>query len=756
MLPNRLRSVLGLALLTLQASCGARVRAPSASVADLYTEARIALHAADTATAVALLDSVVRIDDQHASAWHLRGMLYWNLSRHHRSSILMQSQAAIEGLVQADRSLRSAAALAPDSAVFALDLGRFFLFADLITLRIQAPAQFRKAVAAAEASYDSSTAATALDEWGMIYWRRYETLAHRRTIIDSDGLQIASVLDNGRAVAHFIDRRTRPVVPPPGAEDLKRALSLFSRAVHLDRRNTRAWKHRFMVHAERADWSALAETAHAAERSGVDRATTQLALGLALQRQGHFEAANLAFDRALAAMSDVDRGRASSLARILTENDSSTLKSTIAREAPGFEAAFWITADPLFLTPGNELRSEYFARYAFAQLRWTSEDFGLPGADSDRGLIHIRYGPPSVIASFAPQTTESMTCEASEGYTQRTELAGLRCSDDKTTGNHFVLWSYRELGLHFVFRSPPTYGVAKLTPEFLSVAEDVRKIAPSAWVNLPTAKFAVDSVDVQLNRFRAPGDSSDVIVFAAFDQSLWCDKGSQRMTLLQGFTASRLDGAVVFADTGTVTRHCEAKGSSSLRSWRFRSSRGPLVYRAEALSRERKRAARALGFTQLGAGIGFDISDVVVAARVAPKPNREPKSWSDFDIDPAASVFASGQPISLMWETYWLAEKDNFVRYQVSISVERADSGAGAPLNARIIRGIRTAVGLQERGEERVVLTYERDTRASSTVVDYVTLDVGSLQSGQYVITVRVEDRNSPGYRVRTRQFAVQ
>lgn len=725
-------------------------------VGDHFGRARGLLAVGDTSRAIALLDTALALDDRNASVWHLRGLVYWKMVRGARSVGYMESQASIDGLRDAERSLRWAAKLAPDSGAFALDLGRYFLFADLVTLRLQAPSQFRKAAEAAIRVDDSVTAAAALDEWGMVHWRRYEALAHRRALIDVDAVQVGTLLENANNISAFLAQHTRVLRPSPGQKDQQLALSLFERAIRFDQRGDRSWRHLFMTLAEQRDWTLLESRALEAVKLGDSPPLPWLALGLARQRLMKVADANAAFDSSVRRMSPDELGRATRLSRIVTEADSLRLRSQSTEARANLERTFWLTADPLFLTEGNEYRSEFFARYAFAELRWTSDDFDLKGADTDRGNIHIRYGPPPITASFAAQTSESMTCEPSTQYTQRTELPGMVCSEDMSTGQQLSVWYYPDLGLHFVFRTPPTYGIATFAPEYRRVVKEARTVASVSWLNLPVTKFEIDSVQVQVSRFRAPGDSSDVLIVADYDLPHLCAGQNSATELRQGFLAQRPEGSVVYADTNSTSLNCAQQQPIGHRAWRFRASHGPLVYRAEALSEQRSRAARSLGETQLNAGIGFDLSDILVADRIVPKPGRRIASWTDFDISPAAVVFSRDRPFGLLWETYWLTTRDNAVHYQVTVGLKNRDPATGGALTARIVRGLQRAVGLVSTGENEVHLTYQREEPASETAVDFLMLELGTTRAGDYTISVRIDDLNSKTFRSRTREISLR
>ena len=168
-----------LALLVLACgACSKRVEAP-----ENWRSAVNALVASgDTAAAIAVLDSVVAVYPRDAAAWNRMGMLAWAKARPQWHGRIMQEREQISMMRRADTALRLAHAYGQDSARYALDLGRFFLFGDLITLRAQAVGKFEHAIDAARRAGDSTLVSEAADELGMVFWRRYEAVANRRLI----------------------------------------------------------------------------------------------------------------------------------------------------------------------------------------------------------------------------------------------------------------------------------------------------------------------------------------------------------------------------------------------------------------------------------------------------------------------------------------------------------------------------------------------------------------------------------------------
>ncbi len=65
-------------------------------------------------------------------------------------------------------------------------------------------------------------------------------------------------------------------------------------------------------------------------------------------------------------------------------------------ERQAFIEQFWLRRDPTPTTPENEVKEEHYRRIAWANDRFTA---GIPGSQTDRGMIYIKYGPPDAIDS---------------------------------------------------------------------------------------------------------------------------------------------------------------------------------------------------------------------------------------------------------------------------------------------------------------------------------------------------------------------
>jgi len=138
----------------------------------------------------------------------------------------------------------------------------------------------------------------------------------------------------------------------------------------------------------------LPDSAVAAARSCRAAAWWCAALeGLAWHVAGNFTFADQAFQTALDSMPEGERCRWTDLSDLLENPLRARYRSVPCAERRGFEDRVWWLAQPLWSVPGNDRRTEHFARLTEARLlahaRWALGDWG----DDARELI-VRYGWP--------------------------------------------------------------------------------------------------------------------------------------------------------------------------------------------------------------------------------------------------------------------------------------------------------------------------------------------------------------------------
>ena len=672
----------------------------------------------DSAGALRLLDAAVRANASDGEAWHRRGVLAWRMSGAEKRTGFMKRSANEALLNVADSSLRLATRYAPGSPGYLVDLGRFDLTSNSAAVRGRAKALFEEALKAARKGNDVAVLSRAADEMGMTWWRHYEDIADRNiysAIIKN--VKDRTFTRDPRSIAYFVDRQAIRAAAQDwsGSLEYLKAYEFFSEALRAQPSNPSAARHIYRALVDRQRWIELEHLARVRLIDDHKDGWAWLALGLAAHRLGDEHQSGTAFDSALGYLPPTDRARLTNLSRIVTPKDSISRNRLPTSELENDERMYWLMADPLWATTDNEGRNEFLSRVVFAELRFSVEEFGIHGVDTDRGDVYVRYGPPPAVISFPPDALKQ--------------------------GEHRIriLWWYSTEET-FLFRQLPTYGVATLDPDDARETQRLRDTVPVAWTNAG-AKPLADSIDVALTRFRASSDSSDVY-FAA---ELPVKRMVQDVDLARGALDVELEAYTwrakpVFTAVAHETIDFAHPDLNQMHSWRTRLQAGTFLYRVEALQPDAGRGARSASRIELVPGGGFGLSDILVADSLSPA-NSSTERWSDFRIAPNVGHVRRGKSFAMLWETYELQKLANGTSsYNVTITLRREKGGGLGALAARIIGGVKSAIGISGNGSDHISLKFPRQAPARPVAVDYVTLDLGDASPGNYLIDVDVTD----------------
>jgi GWxTD domain-containing protein len=668
----------------------------------------------DSSAALTLLSQAVRSDPSSAEAWHRRGMLAWRTARVAWASDLLSHQVDAPRLAVADEALQNALEIAPDSPRYLIDRARFLLSSQYSLVRMRAGGMFERALDVARRTNDHALAGEAADALGLLAWHDYEDVADRHiysTLVSQPN--DASLINDPRTLFEFEAGAEQRASAQrfPGEMEYLESWERFSLALEHDPSNLRALKHAYMALAERQNWQQLHHVASARLAMAPDDAWAWMARGLASHRLRDETDATMAFDSALALFSQSERERYDRLARIIAPKDSAPFLKLSAPLRERTERAYWLLSDPLWLTPANEYHLEFLSRVAFAELRWSSEDYGLRGVDTDRGDIFVRYGPPPAVISFPPDP------------------------DGRGETRTSLLWWYG-VGSAFVFRQIPGYGVAPLAIGDARRAQRLRDETPVSWANLFKDRW-LDSIPVRVTRFRESPDSVDLFVVADVPvDSMVKGTDIARGAIDVAFSAYDWTANRVLYDSTRQIVDFRTVAEREMHTWRQRVPVGGFFFRVEALEPAAQRGARAAGQLALSSETDFGLSDLLIAKAASPKSEDPPQRWSQFNVLPSVGTIKRGQPFALIWETYALKARDEESRYRVQISLVRRGGQSGKSFGDRL-RGV---VG-RSRDGDRVMLTYEKTIPARPTAVDYVTLDPGPTTApGTYVLVVKLTD----------------
>jgi hypothetical protein len=118
-------------------------------------------------------------------------------------------------------------------------------------------------------------------------------------------------------------------------------------------------------------------------------------LAFAAHAAGDDTTAERLFDEVLPRLSQRDQERVQDIAWLLEASDRGLYGKLEAAQRRSFERRFWKLADPLYLTPGNESRSEHFARHVWSRvLERAPVVAGMLSWGPDMEQLTVRYGVP--------------------------------------------------------------------------------------------------------------------------------------------------------------------------------------------------------------------------------------------------------------------------------------------------------------------------------------------------------------------------
>ena len=416
--------------------------------------------------------------------------------------------------------------------------------------------------------------------------------------------------------------------PPPDPEPVKRARARLLE--HLDGAAARvpgdSWiaGQRIRYHLE------AGQQPEALRAAGECRAARWWCLALAgyvRHLSEDFVAADSLFDAALAAMPAKQRREWSDLSVLLGDGDWRAYRRAEGAMRDSLDRRLWWLADPLWTTPGNERRTEHFARHVIDELQDRARSTEGSSWGYDLRELLIRYG--------WPVGWERM----------RTPVP--------SQGTPPMIGHYASRARRFI---PPAKALADPTgvsPDDWSV-----KVKRARSEFSPSYAAWSDSLQHQLAVFRR---SDSLLLVAAYD--------------LAADTAARgpVDAALIAApDERTAPRIAQRPGGGLTGALQLVAPPAPTVLSLEVLARgDSARASRArFGFRPPAPAPGFALSDILLLGAANPLPR---------ELDGAAQVargstrVRSRERVGLFWEVYGVPEGTETLQVSVRLTRDGRD-----------------------------------------------------------------------------------
>jgi GWxTD domain-containing protein len=418
------------------------------------------------------------------------------------------------------------------------------------------------------------------------------------------------------------------------------------------------------------------------------------------------------------------------LGLILKNLDQAKFQEMSAAQQTQLYRLYWAVSQPLFMSDVNEVQLEFLARLTYVIHRWSDPFRHLPGYDSDRGQVYLRWGPPDIWAAFGQ-----------DAQSQDNALNNLE------SHRNTIVWVYNTSQLRFMFSMAPGFGRTNFAGDFRTFYNEARNLFPARWDNVPMVAD-MDTILVQFDQFRGEGTTSTELGVFSFMPIGRMARGAATKELNLETAAILRDGRMRTVQRDHRTEVIQSRDSLQIehRSYRFELEPKEYLLRVEAELPDVGRAARSTS-DLLIRSYGTDslaLSDLLVAHRVAPRDSTF-KRWTDFFFVPSAGRFVPNDSLGLLWEIYNLQPDSTGVGHytvDVRITIHSLERTGFA---ARILGGLGDAMGLSAKGDDQVALTYDRNVPAvrGGRQVDYLMVQLEGAPQAEYALTLRVTDKTT-------------
>src|SRR2546423_3221625 len=352
-------------------------------------------------------------------------------------------------------------------------------------------------------------------------------------------------------------------------------------------------------------------------------------LGLSLHVRGNFAAADSAFGLGLDGMPAPMHWHWINLSPLLDDDIRGTYHKMSCGQREAADARIWWVADPLFMTPGNERRTEHFSRVLQTMLQANAVNTYGSSWGGDLAELILRFG-----------WAEKWTQEPSRSmYTE---------SQPSITGHE------REPGYHFFLTQQPPDSLALIVDSVF----DIYQFPPrEQYAPVYTRGFV--RLDAQVARFRR-GDSTRVI--AAYDV------GTDTIFGRTKFVA----GLIAMGDESTTPSTTLVEDSPTRNVLIVSTPWKEQLIGVELMAKDSAAVARwRSGFSEIPLDSGrISVSDLLFVDGAPALPS---------DLDEAAqrahggTKFRRNAKIGLFWELYGKTPADSAL--PISLTIMPLDEG---------------------------------------------------------------------------------
>jgi hypothetical protein len=405
--------------------------------------------------------------------------------------------------------------------------------------------------------------------------------------------------------------------------------------------------------------------------------------GFALHVSGNFAGADSAFATALDGMPSPMRCHWVNLAPLLDDDVGDAYSKLSCAQREEADARLWWLADPLFMTPGNERRTEHFSRVLHSALQQDAVNtYGLRWGGDLAELI-LRFG-------------------WAEKWTQEPSASMYSGTQPSITSHE------REPGFHFF----PTKGPPDSPTQVADSVFDLGQFPPREQY-APYYARSFTSLDAQVARFRR-GDSTRIV--AAYDVSADTIFGRHKfaaalVAIRDGVTAPSMSGIAESPTANVISVSTpwksqligvELLASDSAGAARWRSGLPEIPLDSGKIS------VSDLLFVDGGPSLPSDLNEAIPRAHGGTKFRRDKK-------------------VGLFWELYGRTPVDSAV--PISLTITPIDEG----LLRRAFRALRIAPKVTPLN-----IRWRENGASGVLSARSVLLDLSLVPAGKYAVKLEV------------------
>jgi hypothetical protein len=406
-------------------------------------------------------------------------------------------------------------------------------------------------------------------------------------------------------------------------------------------------------------------------------------LGLSLHVAGSFAGADSAYAVALDEMPSQTRCHWLNLSPLLDDDIRDTYKRMSCGEREAVDARIWWVADPLFMTPGNERRTEHFSRVLYTSLQENTENAYGSSWGGDLAELIVRFG-------------------WAEKWTKEPPNSSYPESQATITGHE------REPGYHFFLTQRPPDSLALIVDSVFDIYQ-----FPPREQYAPFYTRAFVRLDAQVARFRR-GDSTEVV--ASYDVSTDTIFGRHK------FTAA----LVAMGDEATSPSKVEVADAPVRNVLTVSTPWKEQLIGVELLANDSAGAARwRSGFAEIPLDSGrISVSDLLFV-------DGEPSLPGDLnEAIPRAhggTKFRRDRKVGLFWELYGKTPADSAL--PISLTITPVDES----ILRRAFRALRIAPRLSPLN-----IRWRENGASGVLSARSVLLDLSLMPAGKYAVKLEV------------------